>query len=255
VKDAETKSWLATKNLPDAESAFKSYRNMESIFGADRAGRTFMLPKDENDAEGWASVAKRLGVPESADGYKLPLPEGVDDGFARAAAGAFHKAGVPPRQANAIASWWNGWVTEQVTAGERETDARIASEIDQLHREWGSASTANNELAMRGLGEFMQRSGLGDDPLIIKRLQSELGAHRLAKFFYEIGRFGSEAGTAFSERGSSGQTFGMTPRQAQAEIAKIRTDRIEGKITDSDWKHEFEPKVLELAKIASREAA
>lgn len=137
VKDSDTKGWLASKNFPDAEKALMSYRNLETLFGADKAGRTLVLPKDDSDADGWKALNSKLGVPESADGYKLPMPEGVDDGFAKTAAKWFHEAGVRPAAASKIAEQWNTFVAEQVKLGEQADKAESEKQMAALEKEWG----------------------------------------------------------------------------------------------------------------------
>jgi hypothetical protein len=58
------------------EEAHRGHLKLQESFGMDKV----VWPKDENDTERWAEVNKRLGVPESAEGYNLEAlanPEGV----------------------------------------------------------------------------------------------------------------------------------------------------------------------------------
>jgi len=245
VKDSGVKTWLGSKNFPDAETALKSYHNLEQLMGADKAGRTVMLPKDDNDTDGWSALSKRLGVPDSADGYKLPMPDGVDDGFAKTAATWFQKAGVPPRAANQIAEAWNGWVAEQVKAGEAADRVESEKQMTALEKEWGNKFVENRELAQRGYREFAKQFGL-DDKAALDRAESVLGAANLTKFFAGLGALNSESSFAGSD-GKGG--FSTTPAEAQKQVDAIRARRIAGEINDYQWRTEYGPQVQKLGEI------
>jgi hypothetical protein len=257
VKDPETKAWLATKGLPDAESALKSYWGLERLIGADKAGRTLMAPKDDADAEAWGTLAKRLGLPEKPDDYKLPLPDGADPEFAKAAATAFHKLGIPPRYGKGITEWWNGYVSSEMAKQEQADLARAAEQTAKVMTEWGSAATANEELSRRGFREFAEQFGLKqkdgkDDNDLIKRFQAVLGADTMLKFFHGLGSMNAESRFA-GGGGPSG--FKGNSNDIQAQINQITTDRMAGKINDIQWRQEFEPRMLELFKALGQAGA
>ena len=64
-QNAEAKTFVESKGFKDPESLVTSYANMEKLLGADRAGRTVVLPKDANDAEGLKAFrAKMLAAHE-----------------------------------------------------------------------------------------------------------------------------------------------------------------------------------------------
>lgn len=250
VKDAEVKGWLGNKKFPDAESALKSYWGLERLMGADKAGRTVMLPKDEADEAGWRALASKIGVPETPDGYKLPLPEGVDDGFAKTASKWFHEAGVPPRAANRIAEAWNAWIGEQVQTGEAADRAESEKQMGALEKEWGGEFTAKRELAQRGYRDFAKHFGL-DDKAALERAESVLGAANLTKFFAGLGELNGESSFA----GPDGKgSFGVTPQEAQRQVDQIIADRTAGKINDTQWRKEYEPQIRKLGEIIARAA-
>lgn len=247
LKDPEVKTWAANKKYPDAESALKAHWGLERLMGAEKAGRTVMLPKDENDADGWKALASKLGVPEKSDDYKLPMPEGVDDGFAKTASKWFHEAGVPPRAASKIAEAWNGWVTEQVKAGETAERAESERQMHSLASEWGKEFDAKRELAQRGFRSFAKQFGL-DDKAALERAESVLGAANLTRFFSGLGTLDGESGFAGNDaRGG----FGMNAADAQKRVNEIIADRASGKINDMQWRKEYEPEMQKLAKILS----
>lgn len=248
VKDPEVKDWLKNKNYPDAEHALKSHRSLEQLMGADKAGRTVLIPRDDNDAEGWKALTSKLGVPEKPDDYKLPMPEGTDDGFAKTASQWFHEAGVPPRMARFVAEKWNGWVAEQMKAGEAAETAESAKQMKALEAEWGKDAAINIELSRRGFREFGQKFGL--DAAAMKKAESVLGAANLVKFFHGLGSLNSESSFAGNEGGGPG--FGASKDSIQAQISQFRNDRMAGKISDYQWEKEVAPKVEKLFQQLAR---
>lgn len=247
VKDTEVKTWLANKKYPDAESALKSHWGLERLMGAEKAGRTVVLPKDENDAEGWKTLASKIGVPDSPEGYKLPMPEGADEGFAKTAAKWFHEAGVPPRAANKIAEQWNAFIGEQVKAGETAERAESEKQMGALEKEWGNEFGAKRELAQRGYREFAKQFGL-DDKAALERAESVLGAANLTKLFAGLGQLNSES--AFAGADGKGGFGGTTKQQALDQLREIQAKRVKGEINDHAWRTEYGPKVEKLGAIA-----
>jgi hypothetical protein len=251
VKDGEVKGWLQNKNYPDAESALKAHWGLERLMGAEKAGRTVLLPKDENDSEGWKALVSKLGVPQKSDDYKLPMPEGVDDGFAKTASGWFHEAGVPPKMAKYVAEKWNSWVAEQVKVGEESDKAESQKQMGALEKEWGGEFTAKRELAQRGYRDFAKQFGL-DDKAALERAESVLGAANLTKFFAGLGSLNAETPFAGSD-GKGG--FSMTPADAQKEVSEITAKRSAGQINDYQWRTEYLPRMLKLGEIIASGSA
>lgn len=251
VKDTEVKGWLGNKKFPDAETALKSYWGMERLMGAEKAGRTVMLPKDDNDAEGWKSLATRLGVPEKADDYKLPVPEGADEGFSKTAAAWMHEAGIPPRAGKAVAEKWNAWVAEQVKAGDTAEKAESAKQMGALEKEWGAEFAPKRELAQRGYRDFAKQFGL-DDKAALERAEGVLGAANLTKFFAGLGSLNAESSFAGGDLKGG---FGMSPQDAQRKADQIIADRASGKINDMAWRKESEPELQKLGRIIAAASA
>ncbi|HQQ71498.1 MAG TPA: hypothetical protein PLL92_14465, partial [Alicycliphilus sp.] len=66
-QDAGVKSWAESKGFKDPETAVASAWNLEKLIGADRNGRTVVLPKYDKDVEGIKAFRAKLGVPDSPD--------------------------------------------------------------------------------------------------------------------------------------------------------------------------------------------
>ena len=92
------KDIVGAKQWQDPDSVIESYVNLEKLFGADKAGRTIVIPKDENDQEGLKAFRAKIGVPEAPEAYELG-----DTNFAKAASSWFLETGVPKSAAQALA--------------------------------------------------------------------------------------------------------------------------------------------------------
>jgi hypothetical protein len=232
-----TNSWYATDGLDEGTAsqlgelvkakgwkgpsdALLSYQNLEKVFGADKAGRTILAPKSDDDADGWSAVYDRLGRPESADKYDLPVPEGDDGSFAQAVAPVLHELGLTSKQAKGLAEWWNETSGARI---EQEREAFInKSEQDfaALRREWGAAADQNVDLAKRALVRFGQDAGIDADGL--ERLEQAIGTGPMLKLFHSIGASFAEGSFVASDQPSGGA---MTPQQAQNKIASMFADQ------------------------------
>src|SRR5690606_12217572 len=73
----EARAEAAAEGWGGPAAAVESYRQLERLLGADKAGRGLVLPKGPEDVEGWRAVHARLGCPEAPEAYELDLPETV----------------------------------------------------------------------------------------------------------------------------------------------------------------------------------
>lgn len=149
-------------------------------------------------------VAKVRGYqpPESPDGYEIPVPEGESPEFAKAVAPLFHKAGLSPTQAQALAQGWNEMQASQraaeadrAAAAEREAAALSERQEADLKREWGDKFDQNVELSRRAIRAGMASAGLKDDAMsdLIGTLEKAHGYAAVHKFFSALGAPMAEA--------------------------------------------------------------
>ena len=225
----ELKDWITNKAFADPMTALQSGFNTEKLIGLDKAGRTVVMPKDENDVEGLAAFRTKLGVPDSPDGYELPLPEGQSEEFSKVASTWFHEAGVPKDAAASIAEKWNTHISELVTAQQEE--ARVASEqqLNALKTEWGDAFGKNSEFGRRGFQAYGSKAGLDENDL--KAVESTIGTAKMLKLFHSLGESMSES--EFTE--GDHQDFSMTSDEAQTRLDEARKKRIAGDITEKEF--------------------
>lgn len=229
---------VKTKGWKHPSEALLSYANLESVFGADKAGRTILAPKADDDAEGWNAVYTRLGRPDTPDAYGLKAPEGDDGSFLTTAATWMHEAGLNTRQAAAMAEKWNAYVAE-AQQGQQEAKERAFEEsLGSLRKEWGKAADERTELARRAFGQFAQESGL--DEAAWDKLGEVVGPAPLLKLFAAIG--GKFAEGSFVGGDGRGAGYKRSPAEAQAEITK--------KFTDSEFMARYTNADASIRKVA-----
>lgn len=221
--DADTVGFVQNKAWQGPGDAITGYRNLEKLLGADRAGRTVVIPADANDAAGFEAMYTKLGRPGNADAYQLPVPQGASPDFGKSAAAWFHKAGLNTAQAQTIAGAWNEYHTQQAAQEQQTLAAALTAEHAQLEVDWGKKETPaynlQKELARRGM------TAMGFDEKTVDALESVAGFAAVMKGFAKYGKSLAEHSAEGLNTGSSG--FAMTPEQAKVRKAEL--------IADKDW--------------------
>lgn len=198
--------------------ALESYRNLEKLVGAP-ADQLVRLPKADDKA-GWEGVWTKLGRPEKAEGYELPVPQGQDPEFSKTAAQWFHANGIPKGAAQAITTQWNDYVASEIKRMDAEAQTKSAADLAALKGEWGTSYAQREEYGRRALRQFGTAAGLDDKDL--GSLEGALGTTKMLKLFAGLGE--ANATSRFS--GGEGGSFAMTPAQAQAKITEYRNDKV-----------------------------
>jgi hypothetical protein len=217
--DEATIGYVQNKGWQGPADALTGYRNLETMLGADRAGRTVVLPADENDQPAWQKVYERLGRPANAADYKLPVPEGADASFATEAAAKFHELGVPLKAAKALTEWWNGKAAGFAQNEQAQLETQAAAEQALLDKDWGTEKAGRMELARRAA------VSLGLDAASIDAMQRGGGYAKALKALAKVGDMMRESGAeGLSDIGS----FSMTPESARSKRAQL--------MADADWR-------------------
>lgn len=189
----DLKEVAATKGWKDPSGAVASYKHLESVMGADKAGRALMLPKSEDDAEGFDKIYQALGRPESHDGYGLNEFFGdreVDGELVGAMSEVMHKAGLSTRQAQELAKSYSALELARLEADNQAFEA-------ELREVKANYSPQQLELARQGY----VASGLPDG--MQAEIESRLGPKLAADIFGAIGRLTAQAKMPGDAKGGS----------------------------------------------------
>jgi hypothetical protein len=215
--DDGTRGLIQTKGWKTPGDAIASYANLEKLLGADKAGRAVVPPKEDASPDEWSQFYQRLGRPEKADGYKLPVPDGDAGSFAQTAAQWFHEAGLSAKQAEMLAGKWNEHMGGQMNQQAAQYEQQSALDLQDLQKEWGQQFEANAELARRARRE----AGLTDQEG--QAIERALGLKKAAHVFAFLGKQFAEAPMKGGEGAGRG-SFGGTPEDAKARIAALKND-------------------------------
>ena len=140
-----------------------------------------VIPAADAPKEQWAPVLRKLGVPDSPDGYGLKVPDSLPDGVKvdPAEVGEFskfaHEIGLTPQQAASLQAFdierAGKNVAGSVAAQQAEQEASFKAQADALNNAWGTgnARIQNAALAERAALTFgfapEEISGEKADPL------------------------------------------------------------------------------------------
>lgn len=216
--DEITVGYVANKGWQEPKQAIESYRNLEKLMGADKAGNAVVLPKADALKPEMDAFYTRLGRPAEPAGYGLEKMAGADPEFSKTAGGWFHELGLTQKQGEQLATKWNEHVGGLTTAGETAKANAFAADDTALKASWGQAFAQNVAAAQAGA------RGLGLDNDTIDKLQGALGHKGTMELLHKIG---SKVGESEFISGDNLEKFGsaLTPGQAKAKIQERMSDK------------------------------
>lgn len=219
IQDTELQGWAANKNFKSPAEALGSYRNLEKLFGADKAGRTVVLPGENAEPQELEDFYTKLGRPADVDGYELELPENADSDFVNWFKTSSHKAGLSTTQAKAIVDEYNNYVTGRVTEEQASLQQQEEAERQQLRAEWGAAYNTNLAKADAVLAQL----GVSDE--VVLKLKDGLGAAGTAKFFADLHtKIGEGTLVVADAQPNTGFNRPMSPTEASAKLDELKSD-------------------------------
>lgn len=167
---------VSLRKFSDISALAAGYINAQKLIGADKIA----IPGKQASDEDWINVYKKLGLPEDIKDYGLQFKEGatLDENFVSAFKDIAHKAGILPKQAQALADWFSEANLQAETNYVEEIKVKQTEALNNLKQEWGKAydaklARAQNVLKTVGdkeLIQYLDDSGLGNDTRLIKLL-------------------------------------------------------------------------------------
>lgn len=215
--DDNLKGYVQSKNFKTPEALAKSYQNLETLMGEDKAGNTVVLPKTREDAEGWNAIYDKLGRPGKPDGYQLEVPEGVDPTFSKEASETFHKLGLTAEQGQNLAQWWNAKAMGMQEAINAQKQAQFKAEDEALRNEWGPKFVENVAKARNA------QKALGIDDATIDTIAGAIGHKGAMNLLQKIGSLSAED-KFIGSNGASGSVGSMDISQARYEMQKLKNN-------------------------------
>lgn len=169
---AKDPSLAAIKDIP---SLAKGYVEAQKFVGGSiRLPKADAKPEDAEKA--WNDIYGKLGRPEAPDKYEIKVDPKLERLFAEGDLKSFreaaHKMGLTQKQVNDLMTWEQG----RVGANQAALSEMRQSTETELKNEWGAAFDRNLGLAARAVIEsggkdllkFLDDTGLGNHPALIK---------------------------------------------------------------------------------------
>lgn len=127
-----------------------------------------------DDKEGWSALYAKMGRPENAEGYELPVPEGDAGEFAKTTSQWMHEAGLSKQQAQALATHWNSHQAAQAEAQQAAIAQQVEKDMTSMKQSWGADFEANSAIVRSAVNTFappefiemLDKSGLINSPVI-----------------------------------------------------------------------------------------
>jgi hypothetical protein len=212
VGTLQAKGW-ASFDSPDKAipEIVKSYKNIERLQRSDH----IPLPKDLNDAEGYAKLYEKLGRPPKASDYGIKPGEGGSPEFTDKMSALLHEVGLSTAQAQKLASGYTGLVDGMKATQDHQFSTQSAADLQAIRGEWGAQSDMRFAAAQRALVQF------GLDKTTAEKLEKAIGTKPFLSLFSNIGLGMSEDRGA----GSGGGSGFMTPEAAQSKLNDLKADQ------------------------------
>lgn len=222
IANPELKTWVEAKGFKDGATAAESAWNLEKLIGFDKAGRTIVVPKEDATPEEVKAYHSKLGVPDSPDGYKLPVPEGQDPAFAKTVATWMHKNGIPPKQAEGLATEWNGFMAEQQKAADAKAVTDADTQMAATVAKWGKEADEKIALGKRAAAAYIPAETPAERQDIMNKICLAVGTDKFLEMFAAMGANMGEH--QMQDAGGGNPAMGTTVAQAQAKKAALMAD-------------------------------
>ena len=204
----EIRGEKSLESISDIESLAKGYVHAQRMVGADK----IPVPNKYATDKDWAEVYKKLGRPESADGYKIDAKD-IDQEGLKSFKEQAHKMGLLPHQANEMVKWYQTNEAAANTVKDQVAEKARTESITNLKQEFGLAFDQKLKAASAMAKQYVAAdvldapmadgSKLGDNPAIIKafaNLAEKMGEDKFVS--------------------PSGPTY-MTPKQIDKQIGEL----------------------------------
>ena len=243
---SDAQALVSERQWKHPNDVISSYRNLEKLTGVP-ADQLLKLPKGD-DPKAWNDIYTRLGRPEKAADYKLPVPEGDTSGFAKVAADWMHEAGLTQAGATRLASKWNEFQAGQMKAQQEQLTARDTQDVAALKAEWGGDYDKHAAIVDKAAEAF------GMKPDQLAALKQVMGPKGAMEFMRNIGSKIASEDTNFVNGTAPSSFNGLSPDQAGAEMQRLQKDKSfaqEFSSADPRVRSEARSKMARLAQIAA----
>lgn len=221
IENPDVRGFIETKGWKDPGAVVESYRQLETTIGVP-ADRIIKLPAKPEDP-GWKEARARVGfsVPDKAEDYGLPVPEGIDPGYAAKVSAKALELGIPKQMLVGLAEWQNNEMAAMIQADQLAAQQQSEADMTTLRAEWGEQFDNSSELARRAVKEFGGFAKLDESSL--NAMEGAMGTASFLKMWAAIGSKMGEG--KFVDAGDHSTNAAMSPDGAQARINQLMGDK------------------------------
>jgi hypothetical protein len=212
--DAELAGDPSLKAIQDVPSLIKSYVHAQKKMGMDKA----VLPTKDSSNEEWMSLYHKLGLPTEFDNYGVEAGEdaATSEEFVNEFAKTAFENNILPQQAQSLLKFVNEQANTQANLLQEQQQEALSNGINAIKEEWGDAFDENvhkaklavKEFGGEELSKYLNETGMGNDPQLIKAFS------KIGKEFFKEDNFA----------GGEKPAYAMSPSEAQEKIGKIQGD-------------------------------
>lgn len=214
--DEVTVGYVQNKGWSDPAQVLDGYRNLEKVLGADRAGRTVVLPGEKAEQAEIDAFYSKLGRPAEAKDYKVDVPAGAPPEYADGFRAVAHQLGLTSKQAEGLVKWNNEFAGNAAAAQQNQSVAAFQADSEALKQAWGAAHDQNVVVARNTV------AALGLDNATIDKMSAAIGHKPLMELLHKIGAKTGEG--EFVSGSGSNYGSALTPAQAKSRIEELRRD-------------------------------
>lgn len=224
-KDANLKTWVSSFNgaYGDPEAMTAKAYNLEKLMGAEKAGRSVIIPKEDAKPEEFQAFWRKLGAAESVDGYKLD-DSFKDDKMATEFRAFAHANNIPVGMFQAVMKFAQDFSKKHVEESAAIMGANSEKEIGTLRTEWGKDYDKNIELGRRFAKDAFDDASPEEVQSMLTSIEAAIGPRRMLRLFAKAGGGMSEMPFVSNDGGGTGGGT-ITPESARAQINELKKDK------------------------------
>lgn len=188
VLDEDIRNDQSITTFRDLKSLAKSYVHARKMIGSDQV----KVPGENATDEEWGEIHRKLGRPESADGYKLEVPQELagqfDEEMIKQGRELFHAIGLNQKQVDKLWEFEQQRYVSALQSQQQQQEASAEEAEKQLKKDWGDDYNGNIHL-----GNVAINQGAGGNEELKARIIEKFGSDP------DFVRFAFRLGSMFSE--------------------------------------------------------
>lgn len=204
------------KDFKDVGGLAKSFIDTQAM-----VGNSVRIPGENASDEDVAKFYTSLGRPETPDGYELSTweqPQGfkANEDMTSSFKTVGHQLGLTGKQMEGLNNWYGEQINGMATNMQTDRDNRAKTVMAEFRKELGAsadakidlASAAMNKFASKEIIEYLDETGLGNDPMLLRLFMGvadNMGEDQILN-------------------GNVNNSMQLTPALAKEEIAKLQRD-------------------------------